>query len=433
MFRSFLAFLLLVEFACPVFAAPPDPKTLAVPPVELSKSRELVQKLGSEEFDEREEAERALAKMGRLARVALLEGVNADPNPEVRTRCEALIPRANSLEMKARLEVFLADTESKYEHDLPGWNQFRATVCNDWNLFGYTISCDQPLAKSARSVFVELISTPANKSVVMAAGASRAELTSIGIGRRQELYNQRLMRPNRGGFVTEPAVRHDPTAEDVASLLFVESLATQSTARVPRMVSISALLNSSGFYSQVREADDKGKVYKAIATAWLESRINPMDLYQGMTIAPSLGLSDQSIKIAVRLLTAPGAPVAYRGNAASTLVRNAGKEHIPLLEKAFQDTSVLTVARPTIRINVDNDSANDEIQVRDVALAISIQLAGEKLEDFGFIDQLKANNPGTVIGGNGGVYSYTRFYIPAEKRDAALEKWKEWWAKNREK
>jgi hypothetical protein len=433
MCRNFLA-LLLLWFTSPLFAAPPDPKSLAVPPEELSKSRDLVQKLGSEQFEEREEAEQTLAKMGRLARVALLEGINANPDPEVRTRCEALLPKANSLEMKARLEVFLADTESKYEHDLPGWNQFRTTVCNDWTLFGFTISTDRSLMKSARAVFVDLISTPTNKNVVMAAGASQAELTSVVIGRRQELYNQRVMRGGPGGFVNDPVVRRDPTAEDVAALLFAESLATQSPARVPRTVSISVLLNSSGFYSQVRESDDKGKVYKSIVTAWLESRINPMDLYQGMTIAPSLGLTNHSVKIAVRLLTSPGAPVAYRGNAAMNLAQNAGKEHIPLLEAAFEDTSVLTVARPpNVRINTDNEAVNNEIQVRDVALAISIQLAGEKLEDYGFIDQNKTINSGTGIAVNAGRYSYTRYYIPPEKRAVAMEKWKEWWAKNKDK
>ncbi|HEV3387105.1 MAG TPA: hypothetical protein VG097_19960, partial [Gemmata sp.] len=180
-------------------------------------------------------------------------------------------------------------------------------------------------------------------------------------------------------------------------------------------------------------SDDKGKVYKAVVTAWLESRINPMDLYQGMTIAPSLGLTNHSVKMAVRLLSSPGAPVAYRGNAAMSLARNAGKEHIPLLETAFEDTSVLTVARPNVRINMDNDPVNNEIQVRDVALAISIQLAGEKLEDYGFIDQNKTINSGTGIVVNAGGYSYTRYYIPPEKRAAAMEKWKEWWAKNRDK
>ncbi len=431
MCRSFAAFLLLIVVACPAFSAPPDPKSLAVPSGDLAKSRQLVRQLGSEQFSEREDAEESLAKMGRLARLALLEGVNSDPNPEIRTRCESLLPRANHLEMKARLEVFLADTEGKYEHDLPGWNQFRATACNDWTLFGYCIASDRSLEKAARAVFVELISTPVNKSVVMAVGGSQTEITAVTLGRRYELFNQRVARPIvAGGLVAESPMRREINAEDVAALLFAESFAAQSPARVPRTVSISVLLNSSGFSTQVRESNEKGRVYRAIASAWMESRINPMDLYQAMNIASNIGLGNQSSRMAARLMIATGAPPSYRGYAATTLVRGGSKEQIPLLEKAFEDTSVLPIPRGAGRVNEDGEAANNEIQVRDLSLAVSIQLAGEKPEDYGFVDQYRVNTAGFT--GNGG-YSYTRYCIPSEKRAAAFEKWKEWWAKNRDK
>jgi len=430
MLRSIAAFFLLIEVACPVFSAPPDPKSLAVASGDLIKSRGLVQQLGSEQFSEREEAEESLAKMGRLARLALLEGVNADPNPEIRTRCESLLPRANHLEMKARLEVFLADTEGKYEHDLPGWNQFRATACNDWTLFGYFIASDRSLEKAARSVFVELISTPVNKSVVMAVGGSQTEITAVAMARRYELYNHRVARPIvAGGLVAESPVRREVTAEDVAALLFAESFAAQSPARMPRTVSISVLLNSSGFSTQVRESNEKGRIYRAIASAWMETRINPMDLYQGMSIASNFGLGNLSSRMAARLVIAPGATPSYRGYAATTLVRGGSKEQIPLLEKAFEDASVLPLPRGAARA-IEDSEANNEIQVRDLALAVSIQLAGEKLEDYGFVDQYRVNSTGFT--GTGG-YSYTRYYIPGEKRAAAFEKWKEWWSKNRDK
>src|SRR5436190_13092418 len=76
--------------------ASPDPKTLAVPDADLSKARQLVQQLGSEQFAERERAEETLAKMGRVARAALLEGANTDPSQEVRTRCQSLLPKATA-------------------------------------------------------------------------------------------------------------------------------------------------------------------------------------------------------------------------------------------------------------------------------------------------------------------------------------------------
>jgi hypothetical protein len=111
--------------------ASPDPKDLVIPPEELSKARELVRKLGSEVFREREDAHAELTRMGRKARQALLEAVGSDPDPEVRFRCSRLLPKAGADDLRARLDTFLADTEGKYDHDLPGLKQYRKAVGND--------------------------------------------------------------------------------------------------------------------------------------------------------------------------------------------------------------------------------------------------------------------------------------------------------------
>jgi hypothetical protein len=344
------------------------------------------------------------------------------------------LPKATFLEMKARMEVFLADGEGRYTHDLPGWNQFRTTVCRGMYIFGRPLPADRELEKAARNVFVELIATPANKAVVMAAGGSQTELGATVINRRIELYNRRLGRGGpaaQPGFGVEPTVRREITTEDVAALLFAESLAPQTAARVPRAASISVLVNSTSFCTLARDVTDKGKVYRAVAIAWLDSRMNPMDLTYGLTIASNLGLTEQSTRAAVRLLTIPGATAQNRALAANTLRSIGGREHIPLLEPAFEDTNVLTMARPVRgRVNIMDDENIPEIQVRDFALAVAIQLAGEKPEDYGFIDQLKENSAAI----NGGIgYSYTRYYVPDDKRAAAFEKWKEWWARNKNK
>jgi hypothetical protein len=412
MLRIFLAFSLFAKVACPLYAVCPDPKTLIVPPGELSKSRELVHQLGSEEYAEREKAEHALAKMGRLARPALLEGLNANPSPEVRHRCATLLPKATSLEMKARMEVFLADIDCKYEHDLPGWNQFRSVVCNEWNLFGHRISADRSLEKAARSVFVELFATPANRDVVMATSSSK-DLNAVVNFRRQELCGQ--MDGWRGTPTPKGLAK---TAEDVAALLFAESLAPQARARgIPSVSGPSVNGSISAFRSQVLGTDEKGKVYKAIVSAWMESRYYPADLYEAMCLAPKMGLSkDLSRRLAARLFSTQGAPIQMRGLAAMALASTGGREHIPLLEKSFEDAGV--VVGPNIGIN------NNVIQIRDVALAASIQLAGEKLTDYGFIEQFKTNAGEKSR-------SYAPFYLPDEKRAEAFEKWKEWWAKNK--
>src|SRR5262245_18865545 len=106
--------------AAPTFGASPDPAELAVPPQELSKARQLVRQMGSEVDREREEAQTELTKMGRMARQALIEGASSDADPEVRQRCARLLPKASSDDLKARIDTFLADTDGKYDHELPG-------------------------------------------------------------------------------------------------------------------------------------------------------------------------------------------------------------------------------------------------------------------------------------------------------------------------
>ena len=213
MIRLLMVSLLLTGLASSAFATSPDPKSLVIPSEELSASGELVQQLGSELFAEREKAELALAKMGRFARPALVEAANTDSNQEIRTRCTSLLPKATALEMRARLDVFLADTDGKFEHDLPGWNQFRSTVRNEWEMFGYTIFSDRKLDAAARRVFAELIATTVNRQIVMAAGDSPQELGALVAARRQELYYQKYPRAIIiGGAIVRPTARRENRA-----------------------------------------------------------------------------------------------------------------------------------------------------------------------------------------------------------------------------
>lgn len=408
-----LTCLALVAATVPARAASPDPKTLVVSAEELSKARELVQQLGSDDFNTRERAEDELAKMGRAARVALLRGATTDDSQEVRSRCQTLLPRANSLEMKARLEVFLADTAGKYDHDLPGWNQLRSVVRNEWSLLGHPVGADHSLDKAARGVFVELLAGTVNRQLVTSLGTNdEAEIAGMAANRRQELYNQkygRVVLPN-GRLTVSTATRREPSVEDIATLLFVESQTPSKNG--PRTTTISILLSSSGFTAAAQGSTEKGRVYREIARSWLETRLDPLDMQYGMTIATTLGMTDQSIRLAVRLLESKGATVYSRGNAAATLARVGNKSHIPLLEKSLTDKSVLiTLNRGVVNGKIEAT----EIQIRDAALAVSIILSGGKPEDYGFVDQHS---------GNGAIYSYTRYYLPEGKRDAAFDRWK---------
>ena len=137
--------------------------------------------------------------------------------------------------------------------------------------------------------------------------------------------------------------RLTPTAEDLASLLFAESHV--QSRFVPRTSNITTLIAASGFIKDIREKDDRARLYCAIAVAWLEMRRDPLDMYQAMSLATQLGLPDQTVRMSIRLLTMPGAIVSYRGMAANSLAEYGTREHIPLLEKTMEDKAVLITIR----------------------------------------------------------------------------------------
>jgi hypothetical protein len=94
----------------------------ALPPAEL------VRRLGSPAYPERQDAAVRLARLGREAVPALRDGLR-DPDPEVRRRCEDLLPRAQRSDLDIQLDSFLADGPGK--QPLPGWTRFKEFVGDD--------------------------------------------------------------------------------------------------------------------------------------------------------------------------------------------------------------------------------------------------------------------------------------------------------------
>src|SRR6185312_14436091 len=190
----------------PARAASPDPRTLDVPAAELSKARELVRQLASDVYKEREQAQANLAKMGRLARTALSEALAKDPNPEVRARAGRLLPRAESLDLQARIDTFLADTESKFHHDMPSWDLFRAEAATR----------TPASEKAARDLYVEAIKTPANLELLAALPLGTEPAGRAIADRRLSLFLQQ--NPNAfGRFVPGGnTLPRQPTLADVA-------------------------------------------------------------------------------------------------------------------------------------------------------------------------------------------------------------------------
>jgi hypothetical protein len=396
--------------AGPVVGASPDPKDLAIPPQELSRARDLVRKLGSEVYREREDAQAELARMGRLARPALLEAVASDADPEVRFRCSRLLPKAGADELKARLDTFLADADGKYEHDLPGLRQFRKQVGTD---------------KAARDLFVEVVKSPYNVEVLQALDRGAVEAGRAIADRRTLLFSDMQQHRLVPGRPAQPP--RQPTLADVACLLFAETLTpAKDIPRVGMWSGVSGVTFVQQATASVQTLSNPNAphadAYKRVVAAWMETRDDVNELAQLSYVAgQQLRGFPQSLPLLRKIVTTDGVYGYAKAQAINFLVQQKGKDEIPFLKGLLANDALVT----TVWFG-GNNGQNEQHQslLRDVALAQLVVLTGQRMEDYGY-----KFPPGFVPNNQNIGYGNYAFPTP-EARAAAMVKFGMWQLKN---
>ncbi|HSQ55517.1 MAG TPA: hypothetical protein VLM40_07210, partial [Gemmata sp.] len=408
------------------FAVSPDPKDLAIPPEALLKARELVHRLGSEVYREREDAHAELLKMGRNARPVLLEAVSSDPDPEVRSRCSRLLPRAGAEDLKARLDTFLADTQSKFDHDLPGLKAFRKVVGVGQAGLGSEEKGRQ-LDEKGRALFVEIMKSHQNMELLRAIDSGPAEGGRAIADRRATLFAQ-IQHRNVGGTVIMPQQIELP---DIACLLFAESLVPSK--EVPR-TGVWSSITGVTFVQQPASQDTitnasrpHAEVYKRILGIWLETRDDVQDLNQVAYIAGSLLRSlPQSPPLLRRIVKSEGVQGYAKGQALQYLVMYRKQEEVAFLKTLLSDDTLVTqVWFNNVVIRGGQAPQPHQCLVRDVALAFLLHLTGQNLKDYGYL-LAPGYNPQTQQ------FTYGNYAFASEEaRSAAMVKFAFWQFKDK--
>jgi len=373
MIRLVAALLLAAGLASALSARPagtsPDPKDLAIPANEIARARELIKRLGSEVYKEREEAQAELAKMGRLARSVLAEAATSDSDPEVRYRCARLLPKAGADDLRARLETFLADTTNKYEHDLPGLKQYRKHVGSD---------------EKARALFVEMVKSPYNVELLQAIDKNTTEAGRAISDRRTQLYGQTQARFIGG---RQPVQPQQIALADIAMLLFAETVTPAKD--IPRTglwsyVTGVTFLQQPASMNVLNGNNDQAHadVFKRIVSGWLDSRDEVNDLNQLSYIAgQTLRNFPQAIPLLRKIVTHEGTYGYAKGQALMHLTQIKGKEELPFLKKFLSNDT-------QVQIVWFGQNGNQPVQhqclLKDVALAYIVTLNGHNMLDFGF-------------------------------------------------
>jgi hypothetical protein len=148
---------------------------------------------------------------------------------------------------------------------------------------------------------------------------------------------------------------------------------------------------------------------------WLEHEPQSYVQQLGFQMAANAGMKE-ALPLLLKLIAKKDANSHARAQVLASLPKLGGKEHIPFLDQYLTDTT--SVGKIQFG-NAGGGVQSLEVQLRDVAMGVQIQLSGQKLADYGIENR---------FGGGGSHYSYG--FPDDEAREAAHKKWREWRAKN---
>lgn len=367
------------------FAIPnPDPRSLAPSAADRERADTFVKLLASEKFKERDAAHRGLYGMGRLALPAIDAALAVSADAETRAKCESLRPKLAAAAFRDHLACFLADTDGKFAHDLPAWNEFKAAVGD---------------SAGSRGLFADMMKVPANVALLAAAATKSPTLSDKLLARRLEIYN-------RTYNINNVPDRKPLTVPELSVLILAETISGTTPDRRYYFAPFNAIQQPA-----MREAlialGERPAAFRKLVVHWLDTRTDPLELNYAMTAANALALPELSAaKFAEKVLAAPTAAVYTKMLAATYLARTGDAKYLPLLEKQFDDKTVMNMMRNNVRT---------EIGARDTALAMAILLTKGDPKAYGFESQ-NANGAAQ--------FNYYNYSFPTpEARKAAFVKW----------
>ena len=366
----------------PAGAGDGPPATAAAP-----TPAELVRRLGSPAFADREAAARELRTLGPAAKPAVAAGVN-DPDPEVARRCRELIDRWRG-DSRRRLAEAARTADPAVPLDHPVWERFRAVAGDD---------------AAARRLFAEVIGDSTRFKTLDAAvadplaapGLYQAVLTDV-VTRTGNLIAAKVGANRVLGANTS---RPSPPASTAGELGFVLFLGTfpggeqirgigqhNSDADLFRRVvnhDYTLTPQPDGRPPTDRERADAGRVRPAllrVAGKWLTARRDAAVVFESLTEIYKHNHADAG-PLAVAVAADPTRPADERRLAlfaAGWVGHRAGPQQAP--ERA----AILAALRPLrADASVLRQTADGTLQARDAAAGIALVIAGHDPAAAGF-------------------------------------------------
>jgi hypothetical protein len=350
----------------------------------------LITRLGSPSFEEREEAARELAELGRTAEVALREGTK-HADAEVRRRCQELLAVATRTEMEIALDDYLADGDTRHLLKVPAWKNFSK------------VGGDSP---SSRNLFVKMCGAEGSLLAL-------AEKDPKAAGAQLSARCMELQQMMRTGLGIQASM---VSPENLAVFLYLGSDSRiNSAAGNTYFTCVYTFLNQPA----VKQTFQTDAAARKLLVNYVKNNKNSATIYLNIYIVQNYQLKEAADTL-IDMAAAKSTPATYRAQALCALPRLGANDKVARLQPLLSDEATVgATTRNTVRFT---------IQVRDVALAMSILLSGDDISAYPFPilkqqpqqAQVWKNNPATAY------YSYSYLGFTDDKERAlAFKMWEE--------
>jgi hypothetical protein len=360
------------------------PVALAAEPASAAAQREkaaaLVKRLADTSFEVRQQAADELLQLGLVAEEALREGLK-DHDPEVRDRCKNLLPRLLEGRREARFKAFLANPDDKQTHQLSCWARFSKAVGTD---------------AAARELFVAIQRVDGD---LLDAVDNNPKDAAPRVAERCNHLNAVLI-----SSATEAILM-----QELALVLF---LATESGVTIDEatLKKVCAALGILAERTAIAKKLQESPLQRKLLIAFLQQRTDAASLNVTLEAAAQFTLKE-TMPWGLNAALNKALPAATRGLGLLVVARTGDKEVSARIEPLLEDTSVVGTK------TLGSSTLNTEL--RDVALAVLVQLNGQKWADYGFpymqaVPGLKTLPAPNCLG-----------FPNVAAREAALKKWKQ--------
>jgi hypothetical protein len=388
------------------------PETPGAAPPPLLDPAVLVKQLGSDRYEHRVAAERALLVLGIRA-IPAVEAGSVSADLEVRRRCQRLLKQLRVELCARRLQLLRA---GRPDSSIPLWDHYR-------RMFGQ--------GPEATALFADLYEKEGELFEEVAVALRRRDHKEA-----RRLYQDHVERLTRKSVET-PAPR-DPRREKGRRY---GELPPEDHPRIVAALLIGILpgmtLNDEGrswltlplsyhvaFRRESARKDARGELVRELLGRWCLTARSEVALWNALWMVLAHGVTESGRELARRTLADSKSPQLLAG-AACILGHHGQEEDIPRLLPLLKRTE-----------NYHKDLGG--IQVADVALESLVRLTGQELRDYG----TARSNPLFTISHQikDGKGNFTvlmpcypvAIYPDSAQRQAAFRKWQEW-AKNNPK